>query len=64
MTTEKGTIEAIIRIVDTTEGMMIAGMTVDTIVVTMISGMIAIAIAVGTVTIETTDPSGLPFRAG
>ncbi|WP_178114530.1 MULTISPECIES: hypothetical protein [unclassified Pseudomonas] len=47
-----------------TEGMMIAGMTVDTIVVTMISAMIAIAIAAGIVTIETTDPSGLPFRAG
>jgi hypothetical protein len=46
--TEKGTI-GVTRVVDTTEGMMIAGMTVDTIVVIIINGMIAIVI------VETTE---------
>lgn len=58
-TTEKGTVEIVtevmITVVDTTEGMtMIGGMTVDMIVVTMISDMIEIMVAI--VTIETTDP--------
>ncbi|MFC6339949.1 hypothetical protein GIR22_07275 [Pseudomonas sp. CCM 7891] len=49
VTVEKGTIGTT-RVVDTTEGMMIAGMTMDTIVVTMIGGMIAVVI------VETTEP--------
>jgi hypothetical protein len=46
--TETDTIE-VTRSVDTTEGMMIAGITVDTIAVTMIGGMTAVVI------VETTE---------
>ncbi len=64
-TTEKGTgeivIEIMITVVDTTAGMtMIEGMTADTIVATMIRGMIAITvvIVIVIVTIETTECAG------
>lgn len=64
-TTEKGTVEIVIGImitvVDTTAGMtMIAGMTADMIVVTMIMGMtaIVIVIVIVIVTIETTEGAG------
>ena len=62
-TTEKGTveivIEAMITVVDTTAAMtMIASMTADMIVVTMIRGMNANTAVIVMTTIETTECAG------